>query len=317
MTSLSPRQFLAPIVALAFLLLGGTVSAAPADARAQARRRFDEGVALVDRGDLTAALRAFEEAYALEPNPAVLYNIAQALRALDRSAEALKALERYRATAALDPARQAAVDQQLRELREKVARQPPPEPVRAPATGELELRCLATGARVFADGRWLGEGPFQGRLTVPEGLHEVRFESRNHPVELRSVRVGAGQTVSQTCTLPIPPPAAAPAVADSGAPAPARGPGPIITAASGGALLGGALAVHLWNDSRHKTWQSDSEAAAMLDDAAPSTLMRKQELNGRLADIHRTDKMVVGLAVAGGLLVSVGLTWWLTRLAER
>jgi tetratricopeptide (TPR) repeat protein len=313
---LSHPRLVAAAVAVATLLAGAS-GAAPADPRAEARRRFDQGLALVDRGEMGAALRAFEEAYALEPNPAVLYNIGQALRALDRPREALQALERYRAAGPLERARQMAVDQQLQELRAEVTRQAPPvpEPPRPPATSEVEVHCLAAGTRVFADGRWLGDGPFHGRLTLAEGPHELRFQSRTGSVELRSIRVAPGERLSQTCTPPIPPPAAPPAEVRAVVPAPSRGPGPVVAVASGGALLGGALALHLWNDERHQSWERERDEAAALDNGAPGTLARKHELNGRLSDIQRTDKVVWGLAAAGGLLVSVGVTWWLTRLA--
>jgi len=302
-------------LALLLSLSTETSLAAPPDARQQARRRFDEAVMLVEKGDVAAALLAFKEAYALAPNPAVLYNIAQAYRTLGRTQEAVEALERYRQEAGpqLEPARRQAVDQQLRALREQMA----PEP----ATGELEVRCLAAGTRVMADGRWLGEGPFQGRLTLAEGTHEVRFEHRDQRVELRSVKIAPGKQLSETCTLPIPPPAAPvaalPAVV-AGAPPRRASPGPFITLASGGALVGGAVALHLWNDGRHDRWKSEQ---AQLEGAPPpSSVMEAADLdarrnanNGRLRDVQRTDAVVWGLAAAGGLALSLGAAWlWRT-----
>lgn len=297
--------------ALALLLLTGTVLAAPPDGRQRARRRFDEAVVLVDRGELAAALLAFEEAYALEPNPAVLYNIAQAYHALGRDREAVEALERYRREAGpqLEPARRQAVDEQLRTLRQRLA----PEP----ATGELELRCLAAGTRVVAGGRRLGEGPFQARLTLLEGAHEVRFEHRDGRVELRSVRIAPDRQASETCTLPIPAPATPPALV---AEAPPRrwSAGPLVTLASGGALVAGAAALHLWNDGRHARWKN--EAAALAGAPPPASELeaddldaRRRHSNDRLGEVQRTDKVVWGLAAAGGLALSLGVAWlWRT-----
>jgi hypothetical protein len=297
-------------VILALSLSSPALAAPAADTHRRARQRFDEGLALVDAGELPRALQAFEEAYALEPNPAVLYNIGQALRALGRPQEALDALERYLAGAGqLEPARRQAVEQQLRELRERLPRRPAPEP----ATGELELRCLARGTRVFADGRWLGEGPFEGSLTVPEGLHEVRFENPSRPTEVRSVRVPAGQRVSHACTPPIPVAPPAPALlATTPPPRPAR-TGAYVTMASGVAVLGGALGVHLWNDHRHTVWKSERPGLEMLDTREPANRELQRQSNERLASIQRTDKVVWGLAAAGGLLLSIGATWWWAR----
>jgi hypothetical protein len=62
--------------------------------QAEARQRFQEGVGLAQAGDLEAAIRAFEAAYAAQPNHSVLYNIGQAQAALGRPALALASFER-------------------------------------------------------------------------------------------------------------------------------------------------------------------------------------------------------------------------------
>jgi hypothetical protein len=305
--------------ALVLLLsvLAGTSHAAPLETHTRARKRFDEGLTLVDKGDLAAALLAFKEAYALEPNPVVLYNVGQAYRALDRPQEAMDALERYRAEsgAQLDPADRQAIDQQIRALKERLATRPAqaPQSIQAApdlATGSLELRCLGAGTRVFADGRWMGEGPFQGRLTMAEGLHEVRFENKDGPVDVRSVRIQRNQQISQTCTLPIPTTSLPIATAVA---TPARRPpsrGPILTLASGGALLGGALGVHLWNHGRYLDWKRDMAAPAATD---VMELDRVNSLNQRIDDVHKIDKVTLGLTAVGGLLVSLAVAWWWTR----
>ena len=178
---------------------------------------------------------------------------------------------------------------------------------------------MTAGTRVFADGRWLGEGPFEGQLAMVEGVHEVRFEHRNHPVEVRSVRIERDKKVANSCTLSIPAPAPLSAAVAARRAEPARpSPGPWLTLASGGAIAGGAVGLQLWNHQRHDRWKTDradieaqprpgtaSEAAA-LD-------LRRRASNDRMTDIDRTDKVVTGLAVAGGLLVSAAAVWWWTR----
>lgn len=316
------------LLSLALLGLMATARdglAAPSRAHERARRRFDEGLVLVDRGDLAGALAAFQDAYALEPSAAVLYNIAQALRALDRLPEAIEALERYRELAGpqLTPERRSAVDRQLGDLRAAVASRAAkpavPAPPAEPPTGALQLRCLAAGTRVFADGRWLGEGPFEGRLTLVEGLHEVRFEHRHRPVEVRSVRIVRDRSEDAACSLPLPGPPPPPiAVAAQPAAAAQRSPGPWLTLAGGGALLGGALGLQIWNDQRHGRWQqerADLEAQPPPGSAAEAAALddKRRQNNGRLDDIQRTDKVVAGVAVVGGLLVSAAVVWWWNR----
>ena len=60
----------------------------PKDAKAEARSRFDGGLALFEEGNNAAALAEFQRAYDLIPNPVVLFNIGLVYAAMDRPAEA-------------------------------------------------------------------------------------------------------------------------------------------------------------------------------------------------------------------------------------
>lgn len=79
---------------LLFLALSGTAHAAD-DARSVARESYARGVALAKAGDYQRALDEFQRAYELAPHYAVLYNVAQAERALGHSDQALEAFESY------------------------------------------------------------------------------------------------------------------------------------------------------------------------------------------------------------------------------
>jgi tetratricopeptide (TPR) repeat protein len=68
--------------------------------RAAAKRFFDTGTLLYDRGDFTEAAREFERAYAEAPLPDFLYNIATAY---DKGGERKKAADAYRKYAAAMP----------------------------------------------------------------------------------------------------------------------------------------------------------------------------------------------------------------------
>src|SRR6185369_12567449 len=89
-------------IALFFIIavIAGAAVVAPAraesdESKAKARARMAEGVKLLDRKDYTAALAAFEEAYALVPSAKIQFNIGVAKRGLGRKAEALEAFEQF------------------------------------------------------------------------------------------------------------------------------------------------------------------------------------------------------------------------------
>jgi tetratricopeptide (TPR) repeat protein len=69
-------------------------SSAATDDRARARQLYAEGSAAFQRGDFEAAVRGFEAAYALDPHPALLLNIAQAHR-LEQPPDCGEALRHY------------------------------------------------------------------------------------------------------------------------------------------------------------------------------------------------------------------------------
>jgi hypothetical protein len=68
------------------------------DARATARMHFQNGVEAVSRGDLEVAVDHFDAAYALSPEPVVLYNLGLTHSALGHPVEAVKAFEQYLAS---------------------------------------------------------------------------------------------------------------------------------------------------------------------------------------------------------------------------
>src|SRR4051794_20380881 len=86
-----------------------------AKAKASAQILLREGTALFDRGDGAAALRKFEQAYAIFPSPKIWFDIGVAERVLDRPVEALQAFQRF-----LGEAVQAPVESR-REAQEAVA----------------------------------------------------------------------------------------------------------------------------------------------------------------------------------------------------
>ena len=91
-------------VLIATLLVGALAWAAPPskddEATAAARRFYESGTYLFDRGQFVDAAKEFERAYEVQPRPALLYNIASAY---DKGGERMKAVENYRKYVATMP----------------------------------------------------------------------------------------------------------------------------------------------------------------------------------------------------------------------
>src|SRR5215831_5434363 len=82
-------------LAAALLALAAAGIARADDPRQEARAHYAKGLELGAQNGYAGALREFEQAYALSPQYAVLYNIGQAHVALGHTAEAIDVLGRY------------------------------------------------------------------------------------------------------------------------------------------------------------------------------------------------------------------------------
>lgn len=138
---------------------------------AAAKARGDEAINALRFAD---ALAAYEEAYGLEPSPALLYNRGRALQLLDRMPEALDAFEQFQREASPELLQRVArFDELLAEVRGKVA--------------TLTLTAHPDGVEVVLDGRALGTTPLSAplRLNRKNGVVlELRKEG-HHSVERR------------------------------------------------------------------------------------------------------------------------------------
>src|SRR5690349_13431768 len=69
-----------------------------ADARADAKRHFREGMSLIAAGQVERGIAELKQAYAIKPHPDVLYDIAKAYVDLGNIPEALNYFKQYVAT---------------------------------------------------------------------------------------------------------------------------------------------------------------------------------------------------------------------------
>ena len=151
----------AAIVALSPSAAHALAPAAPAaeaavdrDARAaDLKKRGDD---FLESKHYSEALTAYDEAYALAPSPALLYNRGRALQFLARYPEALDAIERFAAEAPADlRARVPGLPQLLDDLRGKV--------------GTLVVACRVDGARILVDNKQIAVTPVAKPIKVTAG----------------------------------------------------------------------------------------------------------------------------------------------------
>src|SRR3954451_13806990 len=115
----------------AVLLLSG---AALADSRADAKRHFRDGMALIAAGEVERGIAELQQAYAIKPHPDVLYDIAKAYVDLGNIPEALEHFRRYVASDPPDKDQVLAVMQRLEAAVGSAAVAPPPvQPVVPPS----------------------------------------------------------------------------------------------------------------------------------------------------------------------------------------
>jgi hypothetical protein len=154
----------------------------------EARQLFKDGNALFDAGRYEDALPKFEAAYAAWANPKILLNLATTLRALERSAAALQAYQRYSKEAQPSLERKAEVDAICSELLDRVA--------------TLRLGATAEGQSVTLDGKPL-DAAVPSTLYLEPGEHVLVSASGGGEQALRFA-VQPGETRELAPPRPAP-----------------------------------------------------------------------------------------------------------------
>jgi tetratricopeptide (TPR) repeat protein len=315
------------------LLLLVVASAAPAraqadDARERAAASYRRGIELAKQGLYEAALEQFNQAYATSPHFAVLYNIGQAQIALGRPLAAIEALSTYLRDGAenVPLSRREQVHAQIALLEAKL--------------GELTITTDRADVAIRVDDRDVGRTPLFQAIRLAAGTHTITASPPDGARTTRVVTLGEGErqrlelvlagdeapaaTPPAVSAEPVVPPAAAPPDAAAALVSPAavspdapasRGITMRHTAyASAGlglAAMGAALGVYLWNRDRYDDWKAGEEA---LQDLSPGSAAYRTQViaNNYLASSLTTaNHAILGLSIAGGLLVATGASLWL------
>ncbi|HEY0705869.1 MAG TPA: PEGA domain-containing protein [Polyangia bacterium] len=158
----------------------------------EARRHFQQAVALYDEGNFAAALAEFQAAYDLAPAATVLYNLGLTEKALYRYSDAARTLERYLVEAGktdkLSLERRQQVVQLIEEMKSLLA------PVRFVLTPR--------DARVTVDGRAMTVAD-DGTVTLAAGSHVVDVTADGHESQRREITIAAGVPASYEFRLKL------------------------------------------------------------------------------------------------------------------
>jgi len=155
---------------------------APNDAKAEARSRFDGGLALFEEGNNAAALAEFQRAYELIPNPVVLFNIGLVYAAMDRPAEAAQALQKVvKEPAGLSPDILARANQTLSQQLGRIA--------------EVSVECNVA-ATIEVDNVEAATAPLAGPLKLAGGSHIVGAIAAGYTPQRKQITVAGGAKAS-------------------------------------------------------------------------------------------------------------------------
>jgi PEGA domain len=166
---------------------GQTPTAEPAveDARARAAARKKVGDEAMEALRFADALQAYNDAYAVTNNVALLYNMGRALEALNRFPEALEKLTAFDASASADlKARVPRLSQLIADLRKRVA--------------TLVIQTNVEGARIYVRNVVVGKSPLTQPLALVAGSAEIEIDAEGYFPAKKTLDLegGSEQTVS-------------------------------------------------------------------------------------------------------------------------
>lgn len=160
---------------------------AEATAKEEARKHFDQGLALFDRGSLDAAFPEFEKSISIYPTRAAIKNAALCLRRLNRFAEAVDMNERLLAFPGVSEEEKGIANAELTQLR--------------PVVGNIIIDGVQPGATVAIDNKPIGTTPLRGPVHVPVGTRVVRILKAGFETFEQRVEAAGGKDITVRAVL--------------------------------------------------------------------------------------------------------------------
>ena len=283
----------------------------PAADRERASEHFDRGIALVERGQYREAAEAFEAAYRLSQERAVLYNLGMAYAAAQQPVAAAETLARY-----LESEPDAiSADERTRILAE-IERQ------RA-RIGSLTVELLPLSALLSIDGtpRPTSTQP----VSLEVGAHRLQATLHGYEPLLRTITIRAGERTNLKFVLRRIEVALPRSNPPEEPPRTAAGAGSsrwqvLAYAFAGAGLAAGATSLGLYVDSndRFGSWrnqratlelQAQGLARRPPDTAAVLSLQEQASKNDdRLRAIRRQDTVALSLGIGAAVLLACAVS---------
>lgn len=162
--------------------------AQPTDPATRAQQLKQQGDAAMTDLRYADALDLYQQAAAIAPSPALLYNQGRALEALGRFPEALHFLERFNKEAPPDlKARVPRLEELITGIRNKV--------------GVLTITCNVKGARIIVNGQISGTAPLEHALELNAGTVKVEIDASGYRPYRSSIAVPGGGSAVVNATL--------------------------------------------------------------------------------------------------------------------
>jgi tetratricopeptide (TPR) repeat protein len=157
----------------------------PSSAPDPVKVHFDQGVALYNDGNFSAALAEFEAAYTLNPAPYILNNIGLAQKGLFRYPEAIATLQKY----ILDSTNISA--DQLKQTQRVIAEM---QALLSPITFDV----TPAGAVIAVDGHAIGTAPLPAPVQIAAGSYTLEVTHEGYATARRDLTIAAStpQTVA-------------------------------------------------------------------------------------------------------------------------
>jgi hypothetical protein len=170
------------------LTSSSTVLAASDSSIHEASTHFQRGVTLYNEADYRAALAEFKRAYALAPNPTVLYNIGETQYQLQDYAGALVAFEQFLTNAGPSNGHRTEVESTVETLRTRV--------------GHIAIVTDPVGAEILVDDQSVGRSPMAEPIVVSIGRRKVTATVPGRLPVTRLIEVAADDSVSVSLEIP-------------------------------------------------------------------------------------------------------------------
>ena len=164
-------------LALGLLLSGAEAFAQNSAQEEQFSKLMMDGVTAYRQGAQDSskyeeAIKAFEQAYEIQKNPDILYNIGRCYHMLNKCSNAL---EKYREYALLSPENAKSVKTYIDELDAQCG----------VVTGEVTLTCVPESATLLIDG--VAQTACSGSHSVDTGTHKLSFLADGYLAETREI----------------------------------------------------------------------------------------------------------------------------------